>query len=465
MVSFLITLACIITVIILIGRGYINLFVFLFMGMMLALGLTIAQGATLSAASSGNKWIDIFELIKDSFISTLTGTGMSILPIYAYATYMDKIQASPVLGNIIAKPIMAAKNPYFVGIFFGVFVIGFMRVAIVSAFAVMALFMSTLYPAILRAGISRESALSAIFVGTCFDWGPADFVIAQHISGVIAGDLVPGISVTNFFIEGSLRVIPSSLIITSLLSGFICQFADKKMGYVFGSHRPQEEEPKDVVEEVKKPGIYAIFPLLPLVFILMFSPIFPLGINISVLTAVLLSLIIVLVIEFFVKKDLKARVGDLRDGWIAGLGAGLTAVVSTQIATQFFTGMLNRLNGFQYLVDLIKASGLSGLLLTFVFSAAMFVMCFLQGGGGVVGQSLAPMVPGIAESMGVSYYALAVPIAFAGGFRCINIGPAAHMQYIVKTGETTPGEILKRTIPMAAIMYTATLVLSLIILR
>jgi len=211
------------------------------------------------------------------------------------------------------------------------------------------------------------------------------------------------------------------------------------------------------------PAYYALLPIVPLVIVLIFSPIFMENTNLSVLAAVLISLFIVVMIEFIRKKNLKDRLKDLQT-WISGLGDGFAQLLVMVIMSQFFAGMVGRLNGFKFLVDSALNAGMSGLLMVIFFGAMMFLTVFL-GGGAVVGITLAQTLPGIAASMGVSYYALQLPMQLAGGFRMINIGPSVHMQYIVKTADTTPKEILKRAVPLGILMYVTTFILSMIILR
>jgi len=459
MVNLVITLALIFTCVALISKGFPNVFVFLAMGILVAIGLTILAGLSVAVQSSGNIWLDVLEAVKEGFISSFITTGMSLLPIFAYSKYMDKIQASQVLGGLISKPISKAKNPYFVGVFIAIFICGMMRIAIVSAVAIMALFMTTLYPALLRSGISRESAISAIFVGTCFDWGPADFIIAQHLSGVIAGGEVPGLSVESYFFNASIKVIPFVLLITSLLGGFVMQFVDKKTGYVFGTDVPTEAIGPANHEN---PAFYAILPVVPLIIMLVFSPIFMENINLSVMTAVLLAMIIVFIIETIRKKKIKERMMDMQS-WISGLGEAFGSLLTMVIMSQFFASMVGRLNGFGFLVDKALNIGVSGMLLMLIFGALLFVLGII-GGGGVVGITLAATLPKISAVMGVSYYSLQLPMQVVHGFRMTNIGPSMPMQYTIKVSNTKVVDLLKRTIPMAVIMYAATFVLSTVIL-
>jgi DcuC family C4-dicarboxylate transporter len=456
MINLIITLAFVIVCVVLLNKGLSATMIFLFMGFLVSILLTAMYGASVANVSSGHPLLDIFEAVKETFVSSFSSIGLSMLPIYAYSVYMNKIKAGAELGKIISRPIAKSKNPYFIGIFVAVMICGIMRVAIVSAVAIIALFLPTLYPALLRAGISRESAISAIFLGTCFDWGPADFTIAIFMSGI------PGFNIPNYFVNGSLRVVPIVLVIVSVTTGFILQFIDKRSGYVYGSHIPEEAVAEDTSAPI--PGFYAIFPVLPLIIIIIFSPIFKININISVVTAVLLSIIAVFAVEVLRTKNIKDRVSDITQ-WINGMGEGFSNLFMMAVATQFFIAMLGKLNGFRFLIDSALNVGVNGILLLVLFGLLMLVMCVLQGQGGVVATTLATTLTDISGSLGISFYAAAVPMQLAAnGFRCLNLGTGLHMQYCMKSTSCSAGAIIKRLVAPCVIMYVSAFILSLILL-
>lgn len=455
MINLIITIALIILAIVLVNKKLNAQLVFLFLGFLLALGITVTTGTSVANSSTGNLFLDIFEGLKEHFVSGFTSTGMAILPIYAYSNYMNKIGASQAMGELIAKPIANSKNPYLVGTFITIMIIGVSRIAIVSAFAIMALFLSTLYPALTKAGMSRQSAISAIFLATCFDWGPADFVIAQMAGGI------EGFSVTDYFVNASIRVVPFVLILTALVSGPIFQFIDKKSGYQLGDHRPAEE-----VGAAKSnvPKFYAILPLLPLFIILLFSPIFKLGITVSPFTAVTVSVVIVFLIDLIRRKDFRTCFNEMQS-WFAGMGPAYANIVSLLCCVQYFAAMLNKLNGFTYLVNAVLGAGVNGFILLVIFGLLMFVASLGLGGGGVVAITLAPQLSNIASILGISMYAAFLPMQIANGCRSINLGTSAHMQYVVKESQSPNAiPIVVRCLPPFLIMYAASFILSLIIL-
>ncbi|KPU43158.1 putative cryptic C4-dicarboxylate transporter DcuD [Oxobacter pfennigii] len=461
MLNLIITIVCVITAVYLINKKLPNVAVFLAMGLLVAAGITIFTGKSVAATSSGSLVLDIFEAVKETFLTTFSSTGMAMVPIFGYSSYMNKINASNVLGTIIAKPIEKSKNPYFVGVFITIMICGLMRIAIVSAIAIVALFSTTLYPALIKAGLSKRTAISALLLGTCFDWGPADFVIAQFYSGIL------NFPMSEYFTSVSIRVLPIVLVIIAVVSGPIMQFVDKKQGYVFGADRDVSEEVAATgdanAKTLEMPKFYAIFPILPLLFILAFSPIFS-KFTISVVAAVVISLVIVFVVESIRRKKILEPINDFME-WSKGMGTAFGSLLTMVISSQFFAGMLNKLNGFRYLIDTVLGAGMNGMLLLLLLGFVLMFMCLMMGGGGVVGIMTAPALTTIASSMGISYYAASLPLQIANGLRCFNLGTSVHLQYCSGMINDKPIELFKRAAIPAALMYVLTFIFSMIILK
>lgn len=163
MVHFFVSLFFVFLAVYLLQKKYSNTFVFLALSTILAIYYIAFTGNSPVETSSGLLILDIFEVFREQLTSSFSSVALSMLPIYGYSMYIDKIQASSVLGSIVAKPVSRAKNPYFVGVFIAIVICSIMRIAIVSAFAILALLFSTLYPAMLQAGLSKKTTISALF--------------------------------------------------------------------------------------------------------------------------------------------------------------------------------------------------------------------------------------------------------------------------------------------------------------
>lgn len=442
MINLIISLIFVFLAVFLLQKKYPNTLVFLVLSFCLAIIYEVTTGQSPVAASSGNMIIDIFETFKEQLISSFASVGLSMLPIFGYSVYMEKINASVVLGSIVAKPVSKAKNPYFVGVFVAIIICSIMRIAIVSAFAILALLFSTLYPAMLRAGLSRKTTMAALFLGTCFDWGPADFVVAMVLSGADVND-IPG-----YFLNASVKVTPIVIVIVALVSGFFMQYFDKKEGYVFGSDSPADDA--QILET--PPKYYALLPLLPMFLIIIFSKVFFSNISISVVAAVLISLIISVSIELINKGHFAERLADVMV-WFTGMGNGFANLLLMVASVQLFSNLLSKLNGFTWLIQQISSTGISGWVLIFIAGAFVILMAILIGEPSAISAIVANPIKIAADNMGIPFFAAIYPIQVANSFRCLSLGTGPHIQYCCKHAECNPLDIAKRTAIPCVIIY------------
>ena len=453
MVNLIISLLFVALIVVLMQKKFPNPILFLTMSLVVAAYYTLSTGNSAVDASGGSKILDIFDTYRVQLISSFGSVGLAMLPIYGYSMYMEKIRASVVLGSIVSKPVIRAKNPYFIGVLIAIVICSVMRIAIVSAFAIMALLFSTLYPAMLRAGLSAKTTMAAIFLGTCFDWGPADFVIAIILGGAGKSD-IPG-----YFLEASIYIVPINIVITALISGFIMKICDNQDGYILGS-----DAPKDEIEAGEiPPGFYAILPVLPMILIIIFSRVFFDNVVISVITAVLISILTTFIIEFVRKRKLRERLDDVM-AWLNGMGGGFTNLFLMVVSIQTFSSMLGKLGGFRWAVDAILNTGVSGWVMFFLIGLVTIVMAMLMGDASSITAIMAGPVLNAATSLSIPFYAAIFPIQTANAFRCLSIGTGPHMMYCCKYADCTPLDIIKRVAVPCLIIFLASFTLSFFIL-
>jgi DcuC family C4-dicarboxylate transporter len=412
------------------------------LSVILAIYFEFSTGTSAAATSTGLKLFDIFEIFKEQLSSSFASVGLSMLPIFGYSMYMEKIQASSVLGSVMSKPVAKAKNPYFVGVFIAIVICGIMRIAIVSAFAILALLFSTLYPAMLKAGLSKKTTISALFLGTCFDWGPADFVVAVVLGGAGYSDI------PDYFLNASIFVTPIAILVCALISGFIMQYWDRREGYQIGSDAPTENI--EATESV--PVFYAILPLLPLFLIIIFSKVFFETISISVVSAVLISILISFVIELIRKGNILERATDVMV-WINSMGSGFSNLFLMVASIQLFANVLSKLGGFTWLIELLINTGISGWLMFFLAGVFIMVMSALIGEASAIAAILAGPIQIASESLGIPFYAAVIPLQTANAFRCLSIGTGPHIQYCCKQAGCNAMDIVKRCIIPCIVVY------------
>ena len=131
---------------------------FLFLGVIGLAAATIVTGqSVLGDSTTGNVWLDIFDVIRAKFVSTISGTGIRLMMIGGYVMLMNHTKAADVLALGASKLLKPIKNPYIVLAL--VYMIGaVLKIFITSQIALGLLFMATMFPILTRMGVSKLSA-------------------------------------------------------------------------------------------------------------------------------------------------------------------------------------------------------------------------------------------------------------------------------------------------------------------
>jgi DcuC family C4-dicarboxylate transporter len=228
-----------------------------------------------------------------------------------------------------------------------------MKMAITSAAGLGVLLMATMYPILLKLGVSRASATAIIATTGCIDLGPADAtnVAIVEAAGILTAD--GSADVVKYFLHYQLPVSIPVIIVIACLHFFVQRRFDRKEGYIFQRDQANEQDEKD---ENPVPSYYALFPLLPLLLVFIFNEAVLVGINnmvasmgllveipprtIALTTAIFLSLFFVMVVEYIRSLDAK-KVFDSIQTIFDGMGFAFAAVVTLIVAGEIFaTGLL-----------------------------------------------------------------------------------------------------------------------------
>ena len=175
--------------------------------------------------TSGNKFLDFFKLIKESFSQTNAGIGLMIMTIGGFVSYIDHIGASSTLVQLSIKPLTIFKNkPHLIcAILIPIGQILF--ICIPSAAGLGLLLMASVFPILTNLGVSRLSAASVITACTSLGVGPAS-VITTKASEIL------NLSVINYFIKLQIPfIIPLSLIL-SVSYYFTNKYFDSKQNLI-----------------------------------------------------------------------------------------------------------------------------------------------------------------------------------------------------------------------------------------
>ena len=418
MFAIIIGLIVIALVVTLLLKGYYPQAI-LFMGGVVLLTCTaiFGWGDLLNAKQTTNFiGFDIFKVFSTGFSSRIAGLGLTLMAIGGFSRYMEHVGASAALFSVFEKPLKLIKSPY---VLLGAsFLVSQIMVIFVPSHAGLALLlMVTLYPILIRSGVSPMSALGVIGCAQFVDVGPGS-------GNAILAAQTAGVDVSEYFVYYQLPLFVGVVIILTFVHMFVQRWWDKREGWVFDPNNIQTLAGAKTTEQDKKvPKIYAILPIIPLFLIIFFSKVAGSHIRMDVVTAMVISTVIAIIFELI-------RLRNFRD-----------VLASFKL---FFEGM------GKILVSVVSL---------IVCGALVWLFSFIMGSGNAAFFSFAPLLPNVAHVIGVPIIQLIFPLQVILGFGRASSPITGAIVAISGLAGVSPFQVAKRTfIPMlfgTAITYIA----------
>jgi DcuC family C4-dicarboxylate transporter len=386
--------------------------------------------------SSGSAILDIFHTIKVLLSSRVAGLGLTIMSIAGFAKYMEYIGASKSLFAVVATPLKLIKSPYLL-LVFGFYISQFLVLFIPSHAGLGLLLMVTMYPILIRSGVSKMSALGVIGCAQYMDVGPGsgNAVLAANIT-----KLDPAV----YFVNHQLPIFLTTTLILGAVHFVVQKWWDKKEG--FTGHDESVTAVKE--DETRPPLIYAILPIIPMLFILGFSPLFKSKIKMDVVTAMFLSTFISMAFEYVRTKDVRGTLQSLRH-LFDGMGTSFATVVSLIVAGEVFAAGLMKIGAVDAMTKGAQSMGLGINALIILFCIVIAGCAFLMGSGNAAFFSFAALAPKIATAMKIDVITLLLPMQIMTSFGRVVSPITAAIVAIAGVAGVSPVQVVKRTaIPM-----------------
>ena len=248
--------------------------------------------------STGSVFLDPLKVIADQFKSTISSAGFIILILGGYSAYMSAINANSVTVNVLTKPIAKINSVYILVPI--VFLLGnLLSLVIPSASNLAVILLATLYPILIKAGMSSLTAAGIIATTATIvptPLGSDNVAIAAELANTTE---FAGLTATDYVFKYHAIVSIPTLLIMAAIHFFWQKRCDKKAGMI----ESKAVESKDV-EEIKGgllyKTVYAILPLLPIILLIgsfAVQKITGAQIDISVEVATLFSFIVAIICE------------------------------------------------------------------------------------------------------------------------------------------------------------------------
>lgn len=407
--------------------------------------LTIAglMGATLVTGKQATHLFafDVVQVFSNLLSKRTAGLGMNIMVMGGFSVYMARLGATRALVNVCVKPLSAVKAPYLIMAL--AYILGqFLNIVLTSAVGLALLLMVTMYPLLIAAGANKKAAAATIALTGALGLGPTggnNLLIAQ----------LSGKHVMEVFLDYQMFMAVFMIPTIALAHLFVMRYFDKKdiaAGRITDADYKMEELEDKSKDAKDAPSWYAVLPLIPLILLFVFSPIVYKGVKLSVVSAIVVSVLIAFVIDLLRNCKPKESFAKTK-AFFEGMGKVFTSTVALIICAEVFAAGLTKSGGIAALIEIAKTSGGGCFAVFTVMFVITLVSTFLMGSGNAAFFSFAPMVPAIAKSFGANLNWFLQPLQICSG-PIRSMSPIAGCVIaIAGLSGVSPFEIVRRTAP------------------
>lgn len=395
--------------------------------------------------ATGSIIFDAFEFINVTTAKDAANLGLMIMTCTGFAKYMDHIGASARLVTTAIKPLSKMKSPYLVLSL--TFIINmFMSLVIPSASGLAMLMMVTIFPILVRLGVSPVGAAAAVATGHLLDIGPAS------ATSLLVSKTV-GVPIHEYFVGYQLKVYIICGIVTAITHYFWQSYMDKKSG-----HSPTEYIHQQETSELNiGPMLYIFLPLLPLIFILGFSEYAIQGIKMNVNLAMFLSLFIAMTCEMIRYKDFRKVAASIQT-FFKGMGDQFANTVTLIVAGETFAFGLTSLGIVKEFVAAIQSVAITADFVAVIVAIIIMALSVVMGSGVASMFAFAPLVPNFAKELGGNAVTMLLGMQNAASVGRLLSPISAVMIAVAGIANISSFDLVKRTaVPVIVTFVTSTI--------
>ena len=241
---------------------------------------------------SGFWLFDIFATLKAIATKQSAGIGFLIMTAGGFAAYMDRIGAAKALVDVAVRPLSALKAPYLV-LAFGYIVGQLLVIVIPSAAGLAMLLLVALFPILKAVGVSAAAA--AAVIGTS-----AGMTFAPTAGTASLAAKVANLDPIIYLVQYQLPLAVPTLIVAAVAHYFIQRHYDKK-----GDDQVAEVVDFKKTEVPTVPKWYALFPVLPIALLIIFSKLVVSSIKLDTIASLFMVWVFVVIVEIVRLRDVK----------------------------------------------------------------------------------------------------------------------------------------------------------------
>ena len=371
-------------------------------GILFTIGITLmilayALGQDITKTPGGDPVADLTNHIYGLFESRGGGLGMIIMILIGFSAYMSHIGANDVVIRVLYKPLRHIRSPYI--LLAGGFLLGaLMSLAINSATALGVFLMATLFPIMVRLGISAPSAAAICSSTTLVNLSPtaADLILAAKKA---EADLV------HFSFEIIIPMSIVALICVAIAHYYWQRYCDRREGLGQNTHDALETAEATALK-TDAPVYYFILPFLPIAGLFLYNGnILP---EIKLGGLVVLTILISALIEYLRSMDAR-KVYDGLEICYRGMAEGFSSVVVLLVAAGIFAHGLETIGFVKALLGAIQGDSAATIIMLALVIITL-VVAIAAGSGNAAFFAFVELAPKLAAQMGINPAYLIAPM-------------------------------------------------------
>ena len=460
MLQLIICVLVVLFTVYLIYKKYNTALVMFLSGLIMLYFAAFITGKILPAnAATGLLILDPFKVVQMTFLDRMGMIGLTIMVLFGYTAYMNKIGANRVAIETLTAPLCKIKSPYVLVPI--VFLFGnFLSLVVPSASSLGVLLMATLFPILVKARFTALTAAGVIATTATIVPTPlgADNIIAAKLFNMPVME----------YLSYHCRISIPALLVMAVAHYFWQKHCDSKEDPVELKELESKIDALKTNDNIElPPKAYTILPFLPLINVLVLELIvknlFVKNLSVDIATITLISLFIAVVVESIRKKSFKTTSDEVGE-FFSGMGRGFAIVVTLLIGATVFVEGIKSLGIVTMMLNATKDLSGAAYVYSYGFAFLTAIVGFISGSGLSMFYSIVDLISPIASNLGVNPASLALPMQLFGNL-VRSVSPVAAVIVIVASFmKVNPIKIVKRTsVPILAGMVSV-LILSTILL-
>ena len=248
--------------------------------------------------------------------------------------------------------------------------------------------------------------------------------------------------VVTYFVQDQIPVALCVIATVAIGHFFVQRWFDRRDASKLSAEGAGEKQDIEKAFEGAGPVHYAFLSMLPLVLLIVFSPMVYAGVKLSLQTGIIVLIVIAFLVDLITRRGFKDCC-KRTEAVFEGMGKIFTSTA------ELFAIRMNKLGGVSTLISAAASMEGAGVwVMLLIMLAIMVVATVVTGSGNAAFFAFSPLLPEAAAIVGINAAVLAVPVQLSAGIARTMCPIAGVIIAVSGIAGITPFELVRRTVPV-----------------